>query len=311
MSISGKKYANLAANIIGTINQYVGDNDPSEDAVGVILRLIGLTNTVNNDDPTQTFVSSFAQRKDQASVNAKTTFGGYLEGFKSRIQKWKRDTNVTRINQIMRLIGPSDQIPPDAGITADDSFAVAVQKVQVFLKKLSDQQNAVGTLTAQKAVYDAASDKMDVLVGTLPVTELGNFGSEIVALLRADSGFITTMSDQLKRKINALTVELLKLQKQEQYILTGISLQNTQQGTVSLLQIVEILLYLIEKIQYTCKECFYFSGTKCVYGGNNLDTVPTNSCLEVYKRSDNPFWRVSDATLTTVTAYAEGLTNGN
>lgn len=306
MAINGRTYTNLAAAVIGKLNDYIDEHELEEDVISTLLRLLGFTNTFEETDDKKTFVTSFARKKDKGTLSAKKQFKDYLEGLKKRIERWERDSNTARINKIKRLIGEEEETP-DPGITEEDSLDVAVQKVRKFQKQVSEDQDELGLLRTQSALYDAASDKVDTLVAVLPTNEFGNFGPEIISMLKADSGYLTETSLRLRRRINALEVELNKLERQEKYIITGISLEKVEAGKISLRVITEIMLYLLNKIEYKCSECLYLSGNLCLYGGNNLDTVPGNSCQQVYNKDDNPFWRPSNAIIDNVKKFAERL----
>lgn len=298
MSISGRAYTNLATIILGKLEEHIGEN-PQEDILSILLRLLGM---INKEETKPTFISSFVKKKDYASENAKKDFVQYVTGLKNRLEKWKKDSNVARINKIKRLIGNEEV--PEVGITTEDTLDIVAQKILKFQDDLAKNKDENGLLTTQSALYNTASDKVDALVASLPIDEFGDFGSELIALLKADNVFVSTVSQRISRRLSALKIELNKLEKEEEYLIKGISIEA---GIMSLRIVVEVILFLLQEIEYKCKECFYFESSTCLYGANNLETVPEKSCVEIYNRKDNEFWRPSDNTVDKTKDFAKAL----
>ena len=148
---------------------------------------------------------------------------------------------------------------------------------------------------------------MDSVASALPISDLGLFGPELVSIMRADSSVLSNTLKRFQRQKIGLETELARLQNDESYLQTGAALEKSVKGQkVSLTNVISVCTYFAEKINYQCKECIYFgsSSSLCLYGGNKLETKPGNSCLEVYKKSDNQFWRASAETVTKVKAEA-------
>ena len=289
MSISGQAYTKLAVSVLDKIQTSATD---SETGIDTLLRLLGFTNLVT-EEQNNNLVFSVLKKKDKSSTSAVDSLKSYLVGLKSRLKKWKRDTNIMQINRITRLLGTQES--PQLDIADNDSLDVAAQKIQTFQRNLSEEKDQIGLLTTQEQLYNAAADKVNFLIASLPTTDLGTFGPEIVSLIKADSSFIVETSDKIKRRVRSLNTELDRLNQQNQLIFEGFQLGSL--GLLSLLLVAEVMLFLIEKVKYECKECFYFKNNLCTYGGNDLETKSTNSCLQVYNRVDNPFWRPSKDTV--------------
>lgn len=296
MSLPGRTYANLASKVLEKIFGSALESSIETTTLSTLFRLLGFTSNINEDEAAgrDTFIK-YVRKKGKGINETKLILLRYLQGTKSRIEKWKKDTNVLQINKILRLLGEG---APELTIEPEDTLDVALQKIKKYKKQISNNKDEVGILSTQEAMVTAATEKIDAVVGSLPTEGLGDFGPEIISIIKADSNFLSRNGQQLRSRIRTLEIELSKLQNQGQLINAGVDLSNTNLGKMSLLKVLEVLIYLIEQIKYECGECFYFIEGKCERSGflnqGTQETVATNSCLEIFNEVDNIYWRLSE-----------------
>jgi len=297
MSLPGRTYANLASKVLDKIFGSALESSIETTTLSTLFRLLGFTSNINEDEATSgdAFIK-YARKKGKGINETKFVLLRYLQGTKSRIEKWKKDTNILQINRIVRLLGEG---APEVPIEPDDTLETALQKIKKYKKEVSNNKDEIGALSTEEAMVTAATEAIDAVVSSLPTESLGDFGPEIISIIKADSNFLSRNGQRLRSRIRTLQVELATLQSQDGLIDTGVDYSGGL-GKMSLLKVIEVLIYLLEQVKYECSECFYFVEGKCERSGflnqGAKETVAGNSCLVIFNEVDNIYWRASEDT---------------
>jgi len=285
-----------------------------------------------------TVIDGFLKSQDDNLVQMRQFTAAYIENLISFVHRWGRLQRGQQFRRIQRLIGnvpvdpfnptligalPLQEIQlhtshPGAKGTRIESVNIAetIRKINEGLKEIETSKinRSSGKLTLQLSLYNLVVQQLSFLISNIPQDRLGELGGALISTIKAPLVGIDATARKLASNRRALGVELTKLQEQSALIIDGTTLETGE--TLSLLNILQALLYLTSKLQYKCKNCKFLQqgkqigdlvpgitrenatfGAICTFASNDgtgKPTQPNFSCKEVWNLVDNDYWTAND-----------------
>lgn len=270
-------------------DQYL-DNGLSLKFEDTFIRVVGLKKddlvTIENN-----FIDQFLKKKDVQTGNTKSLVLEYLESFKSRLDRWQDSQTKTKRKRLERLLATSGSIT----VQDEQSIEESINNIRDQLIELKFESDKTGSLYKELSILQLLSSKTDVLIDSIDLDKMTEFGGILASILRAETINVEQRVSYLEKRAKALSIELLKLEDKEKMISTGFT--TSIGGQISLVKTIEFLIYLVGELQYTCEECLFFETNRCSYAGTNTTTTASNSCNETWSLVNNDYWIASSDTV--------------
>lgn len=285
----------------------------------------------------ETIVDGLLKSSREDTIQVRRLCAAYLQSLLHFIKRWSRLERGQQKRRLERLVGNNPALAnqilsTSTGILSEVSLfqtekgakglrgksldvTSAIQKVNDALKQieLSGVQplKPLGKLTLQLSLHEAIVTQLESILGTIPVSRLGELGGEFAAALKTAILGTEQEAKRLFRQRQSVLNELIRLGQQEQLITDGTLLETGE--TLSLRNFIQGLTYLCG-IEYTCKNCAFFqqageiteslgvtretqgTGNICSYSfenGTGRATEPDFSCREVWGLINNDYWTAS------------------
>lgn len=219
----------------------------------------------------KTIADRLLKPKTQDVEDQQEVFISFLKALLAQLQKYIRDTNLTQIKRIRKLIGPpvNDARATSKQATFEPSGDIAqdIQSVNEQLQQYDLQRDGIGQLVQEIDLLSNFTASLSALIRSLFQTSLassdatdaplGPLGGPFVSIIRAQTAGYTQRLDRLtERRVN-LNAQLALLQEKMRYIRSGADFITGE--SLALISIVDTLLYLFTEVTYTCKQCKFYS----------------------------------------------------
>lgn len=297
----------------------------------------------------KTVVDGLLKSQDENLIRTRQLIAAYIENLIKFVERWGRTQRGQQVRRIQRLVGTIPSDPFDPNLVGTDAInqvglheslegaggfrietvdiAEVVRAINEGLKEIerSKQNRAVGKLTLQQSLFSLVLQQLSALISSIPQSNLGVLGGALISIMKTPIAGIERKGKKLGAQRRTLGVELSQLQQQSDLIIDGITLDTGEK--VSLISILQALLFLSSKLQYKCKDCKFFSqgqqidpllppeitrenasfGGICTFsfeGGVGRAAEPESSCGSglasgkgVWGLPDNDYWTASDETI--------------
>lgn len=217
----------------------------------------------------KTIVSKILKPKTKEAENNRAVFTSFLKSFLAQLEKYIRDTNLSQIKRIRKLIGPVVNNPrSDSKITSTQltgDIAEDIQKVNEQLLLYNLQRDGIGQIVREIDLLSNFVGSLNSLVrslfqvgsGNIEAGKLGPLGGPFVSIAKAQTlGYSQRLDKLIERRV-ALNSQLILLQRKMQYIRSGIDSITTE--PMALISIVDALLFIFTEVSYTCRQCKFYS----------------------------------------------------
>lgn len=286
MAAKDDLYANITIEILNLIRRIrveASFDDPNflpgqgESFYSAFLRMIGLIEYPSNVEDRisieqrieqgRTLVAQLLKPKNAEVVQRRLLFRSFLLSFQAQLEKYVRDVGLAKIKRIRKQIGSpipdprTDSRIPKVPLTGD--IAEDIKTVNQQLKQYNLQRNGIGQLIQEIDLLASFTANLNAVVrsvfqdstgGSQP---LGPAGGPFISLIRAQTSGYAERLDRLVDQRAFLNAQLFFLQRKMRLIRTGERLLTRE--SMSLLSIVDALIYLFSEVSYTCKECKFYS----------------------------------------------------
>jgi hypothetical protein len=297
----------------------IGEIVAKEPISKTLLRVIGILKTIdvevakqtveiNKSEPSPTLFDIIIKPKTTVSENQLKNINNLLKGLRSRLNRYSSTRLQIKLNRTKHLLdNPEKTVDYDKLIKNTPSETR--KEVSKEIKVLQESGNITGLLQQEidlnKTIIKSVERVADLPKG---VDDSGNrtidyqFRTNLMTLLRLVGRESYENVEKLQNYQNALSDQSSKLKDAEKLLLTGQTTLGDSSQTLSLQQVLEVLIILTDRkeLKYNCSECKnYAPSAKNNKNGfcNYSEARPTNSdksCKDVWNLDNNDYYDASD-----------------
>lgn len=312
--------------------QNFGDaSSGKETAQSTLLRLLGVKNEKdfqiqgdkNNKEsvssaPLESLLANFFKVQNQPTRLQLVEINKLLKSFKKRLLRYSKTRQQIKLNRIKNLVN-QPQKPINSESLVKDTPEQTKKAIDQESKKLINSRDFTGVLEQEIALQRAIELSQREITNIPEAT--GEMRSQLQRILRGASNEADDRIEELQNYKKELESEVYKLENIEKLLFSGVDTFAGGEDSLALINVVDLLIFLTDrsKMRYDCSQCkFYREGktNACTFAGEGTQantplvnftdattgsqvvgrqTLPTNSCKQVWGLDQNTYYQPSDS----------------